>query len=573
MPPRKRTPSQKAAAAEAAKRAAATRAAARAARVASAVRTSASSKQKKTSATGRVVTFAQEPKTPLPPPPPPLPPQSPPESPPESPTPAPPVSPIHISSPPPPSSPPKPEEPQFEIEITYIVRVNEKKIAEDSEVVHRAFFVISSVEDMAEKLVERSVDGKEYKWLSRTVRFKPGARGASWKVVQLKDFNFAEEARMWSVIDAYVRRFKQVEHLEMKLELCVQVEVLQRAFSKKLPEPSSDPAVITTPSGGYRTAQLIKESRTADRVREITAAMEHHSALTRAWECRVEACLNYGEWCYMHPDGSHYKIKPIDIEAWARSIIKGESSIMVPDHKIVETLKLGGNKLKVNPHTRRREGKKKRRQDSSDSSSDREHRRFMKTLSKEIDRQRVCGELERIKDLNAQRETTRETRNLIQMQQQQATVPFVSHPLAPPVYPTAAYRGESFPPAVPRPATPHRVIVHAPAGASSPVTQGAYEDSRKVVKEFFKWLIAQQDEEDQEDFAEAGKIAVEQRWTVGDLREMAKPGSELHKLALTFGLKDGIVRHLREDLRRFKTVYRAANGLVGLGGGEGGDAA
>lgn len=54
--------------------------------------------------------------------------------------------------------------------------------------------------------------------------------------------------------------------------------------------------------------------------------------------------------------------------------------------------------------------------------------------------------------------------------------------------------------------------------------------------------------------------------TVDDLREMAKPGSELHKLALSFQLKDGIVRHLREDLRRFKTVYRAANSLVGLGG-------
>jgi hypothetical protein len=103
--------------------------------------------------------------------------------------------------------------------------------------------------------------------------------------------------------------------------------------------------------------------------------------------------------------------------------------------------------------------------------------------------------------------------------------------------------------------------------SSSPVNQEK-DDSRATVKDFFNWLVEQQPEEDKDDYEIAGEVAVSQKWTVQDLRAMSSPGNELYAVAVgAFKLKDGVVRHLREDLRKFKVVYRAADGLIGLGGG------
>ena len=44
--------------------------------------------------------------------------------------------------------------------------------------------------------------------------------------------------------------------------------------------------------------------------------------------------------------------------------------------------------------------------------------------------------------------------------------------------------------------------------------------------------------------------------------------SELYNLATDHGLKDGVVRHLHKNLRRFKREYQASNVLLGLGGGS-----
>jgi hypothetical protein len=86
------------------------------------------------------------------------------------------------------------------------------------------------------------------------------------------------------------------------------------------------------------------------------------------------------------------------------------------------------------------------------------------------------------------------------------------------------------------------------------------------VREFFDWLVAEQPEEDQEDYITAAEVAIEQKWTIGDLQKMDKPGSELYTVAVSsFKLKDGIVRHLRDDIRRFKKAARAARDLIALG--------
>jgi hypothetical protein len=48
---------------------------------------------------------------------------------------------------------------------------------------------------------------------------------------------------------------------------------------------------------------------------------------------------------------------------------------------------------------------------------------------------------------------------------------------------------------------------------------------------------------------------------------MAQPGGELYKIAVgQFKLKDGIVRHLKDDIKRFKPTYRAAEKLTSMAG-------
>jgi hypothetical protein len=103
---------------------------------------------------------------------------------------------------------------------------------------------------------------------------------------------------------------------------------------------------------------------------------------------------------------------------------------------------------------------------------------------------------------------------------------------------------------------PHLAASYNVVPLSSPIS-GSSGDTRAVVKLFFEWLIAEQPEEDQDDYKEAKAVAVNQKWTVNDLREMANPSSPLYKVAVGFGLKDGVVRHFREELRRFKKVYKS----------------
>ena len=115
------------------------------------------------------------------------------------------------------------------------------------------------------------------------------------------------------------------------------------------------------------------------------------------------------------------------------------------------------------------------------------------------------------------------------------------------------------------PTAPQKAVTLVPS--SSPVSGAGRTDTRAVVKQFFDWLVAEQPLEDQDDYLYAAEVAVDQKWTVEDLREMALPSNDLYKVAVSnFKLKDGIVRHLRKDLHQFKTIYREAAMLAGLGG-------
>ncbi|KAF2276932.1 uncharacterized protein EI97DRAFT_500600 [Westerdykella ornata] len=133
------------------------------------------------------------------------------------------------------------------------------------------------------------------------------------------------------------------------------------------------------------------------------------------------------------------------------------------------------------------------------------------------------------------------------------------------------------PSAVHRPATP-RDITSAGEGvasqptstqnttSSSPVSSAGKEDTCQTVKDFFKWLIAQQPAEDRGPYEAAQRVVIEEMWTIKDLKDMAKLKSDLHDLAVNrYKLKDGVVRHFKEELRHFKSVYRTASSLVEIG--------
>ena len=131
--------------------------------------------------------------------------------------------------------------------------------------------------------------------------------------------------------------------------------------------------------------------------------------------------------------------------------------------------------------------------------------------------------------------------------------------------------------ALPPPAQPAVVLpsVSAPVSASasqdtsssSPVSGGGVEDTHRTVAEFFKWLVSQQPLETRGPYEQAARVAIEELWHVKDLRAMSRVKGDLHTLAIEhFKLKDGVVRHLRDDLKRYKRVLEASKTLSSMAG-------
>ena len=80
------------------------------------------------------------------------------------------------------------------------------------------------------------------------------------------------------------------------------------------------------------------------------------------------------------------------------------------------------------------------------------------------------------------------------------------------------------------------------------------------MKAFLKWLIDGQSEEDKDEYIRTSDIIIEEMWTIKDLKDMSTSSNEVYRIATSepFRLKDGVIRHFKEDLRRFKPVYRLA---------------
>jgi hypothetical protein len=284
------------------------------------------------------------------------------------------------------------------------------------------------------------------------------------------------------------------------------------------------------------------------------------------WECREQACENFKYWCYVHQaTREHFKITAADTESWAMKLLEGTSGISVacPPIQLIDYWRTQGNQLKVNPN-RGRSSKKRRTSSSSDDGLQRLEKRFEKRRLMSL-----MAKFEQDEALNNERaELQRYQLEMMRAQQLQPAGGLTGFMVPPLLGARSATLPAATVPAA-RAGTPPTIAPQSSARttlSSSPVAGAGRQDTRATVREFFDWLVAEQPEEDQEDYITAAEVAIEQKWTIGDLQKMDKPGSELYTVAVSsFKLKDGIVRHLRDDIRRFKKAARAARDLIALG--------
>ena len=282
---------------------------------------------------------------------------------------------------------------------------------------------------------------------------------------------------------------------------------------------------------------MIRDQRYEDRAQELREKIEHEDAIMRHWKCGEELCNNYKGTCYVYPlTNSHYPIYPINAEAWSRAIKLGEAEVIRPSPTLINSLKLNGDKLSVNPHNRQK--KARATSPDTDGSMEKIYGQFMKQQMQ----QQMMMTMMRMGE-------QQELQNERQQRSRHANIASVV-PLKSAV--------------TPEPTVAPRVDAATP---SSPVNNSNQGDDRATLNAFFKWLIAERPEGEREAYSLAAEVAIEQFWTISDLQSMSDIRGGLYKVAIDrFHLKDGVVRHLRAHIRRFKAVYRAADTLGGLGG-------
>ncbi|KAF2189866.1 hypothetical protein K469DRAFT_49607 [Zopfia rhizophila CBS 207.26] len=210
-----------------------------------------------------------------------------------------------ISSSPPPIAPPQvlessppPEEPEFEMDISYSLRVNDKRAGDDHESYLSVFFHISNVENKMLAMIESpasGVNGREYRWQSRTVTFKAigKKKGATYQHQTLEDFSFFTGSKLFERISG-TAKYYIADRVEIRVEVRIQVEALQKALSRssravnELSSPIPD-----TPANPRRTQQLLNEAKAHERVERVLTVQDVQSQLHSRWICHEPAYSNH----------------------------------------------------------------------------------------------------------------------------------------------------------------------------------------------------------------------------------------------------------------------------------------
>ncbi|KAF1997531.1 hypothetical protein P154DRAFT_524735 [Amniculicola lignicola CBS 123094] len=482
----------------------------------------------------------------------------------EKPVAAPAASPITIRS-----SPPLP--PKYLLRVDYALQVNKKPTPGDSENTDNTFFGVEDIEKKIIGLIDSpgsGIDGRLYDIRSRTVLYRL-PRG-KLRPVYLTDFSFSEFFRLMDLIDGEVSRSRHpVDEVELRVEVNVDCEMVKKVFrtpsNQAFNDPSSDPPDAGTPGLSHRenhlyknNAALTRKNNLQIRVEKSVSAADYKDRIHKRWECEIRECGNFGFWCWVSSGGAHYKLEPIIAERWANMILlgtNGASDSHIPS-ELIDTVKAGRNQLKVNPHNKRKI--------KEDVGSE------IQALQQEIAlnqlRMMQQRQMERQMDEAEERDYRKRSR-VDTPYPAVAPPPFIGYLWGPPpaVPPAPIQYPYPHQPSLPHPpaaGTPKKAV---PVLSSSPINPGG--DSRVTVKELFKWLIQQQPDEDCEDYIHTADIAIKQKWSIKDLRQMENFENQMYKIAVQgFKLKDGIVRGLRDDIRRYKATLQGAAHLLELGG-------
>ena len=339
---------------------------------------------------------------------------------------------------------------------------------------------------------------------------------------------------MWSVVDFHVSRSSK-RRVQVRVEVRLKVEALAKAFVRTAVDRSSDPPIAALMSKS-RTNQLLKENETLDKAAKMRTKIDHIGSIHTYWSCKVAVCDNYMRWCYVHQaTHEHFEIRENEVESFAVLILKGEASVAFPPHSLIELWQTRPNKLTVNPHNGRSRVKKNK-QRSMSSSPDNDSAVLLKMM-REQGKMSLQNQVMRMKERVEEQEERYEQRAL-EREARKATIsslygnlshPYTSQRQATPIYATDAAVPASKP------------------ASSSPVNGAGKPDNRSTVREFMRWLVEQQPDEDKAEYKRAREVAVEQMWTIGDLKAMSTSISAMYHIATgePFRLKDGVVRHFR----------------------------
>lgn len=452
-------------------------------------------------------------------------------------------SPIN-SSPPLLSSPSK--ELDYDVGVTYSVYVNTARKAREDEIpIPRSSFTFGHVEDVVERLIASpasTVGGRDYTYRGRTVQSKVGK--SAYQYTNLEDFSESECMKVWAKIEHEILKRPLTKRLfpirvQLRVDVRIEVQAHVKAMLRTTGDPSSDPP-IATPQRNTTTA---KQLRDAERMQQRNAAFDKGKLIDYMhtfWACKVPACGNHFRWCYVPPNQphAHYEMREHEMETFAVACMKDDGpTITQPPPSLVQEWMSRPSKLLVNPHNKRKQ-KQKRSGSSSDDSNNSDR---TDSLMKMLERQAQLSLMKQIATPTAQ-----------------APVPY-PHPHMAPSYPYHLYPLNAGYPPPPTPLAPSAPPQESTSriADSSPITQGR-SDSRAAVKAFFNWLIEHAEEETRDEYERTRDVAIQEMWTIADLQDMSILGSNLYRMATAepHKLKDGIIRHFKDDLRRFKPVYR-----------------
>ena len=115
--------------------------------------------------------------------------------------------------------------------------------------------------------------------------------------------------------------------MELKVDVRLDVTLLQRTFNQLYANEPSSPAPVATPvPRGSRTTQLLRVAEQQE-IRQTSA--ELISSIHERWTCKEGHCNNFGQWCFVTPQNEHFSICPADLETWAKRIIEGQGGALI----------------------------------------------------------------------------------------------------------------------------------------------------------------------------------------------------------------------------------------------------